>query len=117
MFNPLHSITNQELFKSTSEIKVATMKKMDGFRYEGKPSCATATSTPFSVSKDEWDAKETLVSPRRIYFMYCSMPKGMCLAEVTSNSEKIKLIALAIIKLHLSEGISHLLSQSVENSV
>ena len=44
--------------KSTSVIKIATMKIMDDFRYEGKPSCATAKSTPFAVSKDEWDTKE-----------------------------------------------------------
>ena len=44
--------------KSTSAIKIATMKNMDDFRYEGKPSRATAKSTPFAVSKDEWDTKE-----------------------------------------------------------
>ena len=109
MFNPLHSILNQELLektplqsmnterngaacpnyinyhlknevsialccrlcsnhytavqfkncsKSTSAIKIATMKNMDDYHYEGKPSCATAKSTPFAVSKDEWDTKE-----------------------------------------------------------
>ena len=110
MFNPLHSISNQELFekhlynphipkerncaarpnyinyclksevsitlhcrlcstcytavriknclKSTSAIKITTMKNTDNFCYEGKPSCATAKSTPFAVSKDEWDRKE-----------------------------------------------------------
>ena len=110
MFNPLHSILNQELFekhlynlripkernsaarpnyinyhlksvvsitlrcrlcstrytavriknclKSISEIKIATMKNMDDFHYEGKPSCATDKLTPFAVSKDEWDTKE-----------------------------------------------------------
>ena len=49
------------------------------------------------------------------------MPKGTCRAEATSNSEKIKPVALAVIELRLSEGISQsvsqLLSQSVENSV
>ena len=49
------------------------------------------------------------------------MPKGTCRAEATSNSEKIKPVALAVIELRLSEGISqsvtYLLSQSVENSV
>ena len=53
------------------------------------------------------------------------MPKGTCQAEATSNSEKIKPIALAVIELRLSEGTSqsvsqlltYLLSQSVENSV
>ena len=44
--------------KSTSAIKVATIKKMDDFHYEGKPSCTTAKLTPFTVSKDEWDTKE-----------------------------------------------------------
>ena len=33
----------------------ATMKNMDNFHYKGKPSRATAKSTPFAVSKDEWD--------------------------------------------------------------
>ena len=47
--------------KSTSAIKVATMKNMDDFLYERKPSRATAKSTLFAVSKDEWNTKE--VSP------------------------------------------------------
>ena len=38
--------------------------------------------------------------------MYCGMPKGTSQAKAMSNSEKIKLIALAV-----------MLSQSVENSV
>ena len=44
--------------KSTSAIITATMKNMDDFRYEGKPSRTTAKSTPFTVSKDEWDTKK-----------------------------------------------------------
>ena len=44
--------------KSTSAIKVATMKNTDNFCYEGNPSCATTKSTLFAVSKDEWDTKE-----------------------------------------------------------
>ena len=58
MFDPLHSITNQELFESTYAIKVATMKNMDDFHYEKKPSHATAKLTLFAVSKDEWNTKE-----------------------------------------------------------
>jgi len=38
MFNLLCSSTNQQLFKRTSEIKVVTMKIMDDFCYEWKPS-------------------------------------------------------------------------------
>ena len=49
--------------------------------------------------------------------MYCGMPKGTCQAEVTSNSEKIKPIALAVIE-RLSEGISQSVTQSViRNSI
>ena len=46
--------------KSTSAIKIATMKNTDDFRYEGKPSHAIAKSISllFAVSKDEWDTKE-----------------------------------------------------------
>ena len=41
------------------------------------------------------------------------MSRGTCQAEATSNSERIKPVALAVIELRLSEGIS----QSVENSI
>ena len=44
--------------KSTSAIKITTMKITDDFCFKGKPSRATAKSTPFAVSKDEWDTKE-----------------------------------------------------------
>ena len=36
---------------------------------------------------------------------------------MTSNSEKFKPVALAVIELCLSEGISQSVTQSVENSV
>ena len=39
------------------------------------------------------------------------MPKGTCQAKATSNSEKIKPVALAVIELHLSEGIRQSVSQ------
>jgi len=45
------------------------------------------------------------------------MPKGTSRAEATSNSEKIKVIVLAIIELCLTESISQVVSQSKENSV
>ena len=43
------------------------------------------------------------------------MPKGTCRVEATLNSEKIKPVALTVIELRLSEGISQLLTQSIEN--
>ena len=46
------------------------------------------------------------------------MPKGMYLAEATLNSEILQPVALAIIELRLSEGISQAVSQSsLENSI
>ena len=131
MFNPLHSISNQELFvkhlynpripkernsttcpnyinyclksevsimlrcrlcstcytavriknclKNTSAIKTATMKNTDNFHYEGKSSHVTTKSTPFTVSKDEWDTKED-----------------------TGKSMKNALYVLQYVKMHLS---------------
>ena len=43
--------------------------------------------------------------------MQCGMPKGTCQTELTSNSEKIKPVALAVIKLCLTEGISQSVSR------
>ena len=39
------------------------------------------------------------------------MPKGTSWAEAISNSEKIKSIALAVVELRLSEGISQSVSR------
>ena len=46
----------------------------------------------------------------RMHCMFCGMPKDTSRAEAMSNSEKIKPVALAVIELHLSEGISQLLT-------
>ena len=106
------AIRIKNCLKSTSAIKIATMKNTDDFHFEGKPLHACTKSTPFPVSKDEWDTKE---DTGKSHCMYCGMPKGTCRAEATLNSEKIKPIALAVIELCLSEGISqsvsHLVSQ------
>ena len=77
-----------------------------------------AKSTLFAVSKDEWDTKEdTGMSMKKALHVL----RYACRAEATSNSAKFKPVALAIIELRLSEGISQsvsqLLSQSVENSI
>ena len=52
------AIRIKNCLKSTSAIKIATMKNTDDFHLEGKPSRAHAKSTPFPVSKDEWDTEE-----------------------------------------------------------
>ena len=72
----------------------------------------------FSLSaKRNGTQRRTLVSPRRMHCTHCGMPKGTFRAEATSNSENIKPVALAVIELRLSEGISQSVSQSLENSV
>jgi len=48
--------------------------------------------------------------------MYSGMAKGTSQSEVMLNSEKIKPIALAIVELCESEGISQSVSQSVSQS-
>jgi len=44
------------------------------------------------------------------------MPKGTSWAEATSNSEKIKPVALAVGELRLTEGISQEVRQSVRRN-
>ena len=148
MFNPLHSISNQELFvkhlynprhtkrknsaarpnyinyrlksevsitlrcrlcstrytavriknclKSTSAIKIATMKNMDDFRYEGKPSRATAKSPPFAVTVSATQ-RRTPASPRRMHLRTAVCRKApVGPKRRPANSEKIKPIALAV---------------------
>ena len=55
---PLHSSTNQELFEKHLCNRNSHDENTDDFRFKGKPSRARAKSTPFPVSKDEWDTKE-----------------------------------------------------------
>ena len=74
---------------------------------------ATTKSTLLLSAKMNGTQRRTLVSPRKMHYVYCGIPQGTSWAEATSNSEKIKPVALAIIKLHFSEGISELLSYSV----
>ena len=94
IFNSLHSSMNQELFGKTVCNQSRHYEKCGRFPFnmQGKPSCKLAL---FTVSKDEWNAKE-LVSPCRMHWTYCSMPKGTSQAEPTWNSEIIKPVALAV---------------------
>ena len=52
-----------------------------------------------STNQDEWNTKEDTGKSLKMHCMYCGMPKGTSQAEATSNSEKIKSIASAVIKL------------------
>jgi len=66
----------------------------------------TTKSTPFVVSEDKGDTKagpgKSMKNPRH--------SKRHLLGEATLNSEKVKSVALAIVKLHESEGISQVVS-------
>ena len=97
MFDLLRSSTNQEVFEKHLCNKSNHYEK-DGqfFVTQRKPSCATTKLMLFTVSKDEW---RTLVSPCRMHYTYCGMPKGTSRAEAMSNSEKNQAHALAIIEL------------------
>ena len=61
------------------------------------------------ISKDEWNTKENT----GLVHKECIVPKGTSRAEAASNSEKIKVRALAFIELYLTEGIYQSGSQSV----
>ena len=82
------------------------MKNMDNFHFKGKPSCAKAKLTPFTASKNEWDTKEKIGKSTKNALDILWYAKRNVSAEVTSNSEKIKPVALDIIELRLSEVIS-----------
>ena len=87
------------------------MKNTDNFRFEGKPSSACAKSTPFPISKDEWDTKEDTGKSMKNALYVLWYAKRHLWAEAMSNSEKIKPVALAVIELCLSEGVSQSVSQ------
>jgi len=72
-------------------MKIMMISVMNGSHH-----MSTTKSTLSVMSQDEWDTKE---GTGRMHCMYSGMTKG---AEVTSNSEKIKPIALAIVELHKS---------------
>ena len=114
MFNSLHSNTNQELFEKNLCFQNSLYENTDDFRYKEKQSRAIARSTLFAVSKDEWDTKEDAgKSVKNALYVQWYAKRHTYQAEVTLNSEKIKLVALTVIELPLSEGISQSVTQSV----
>jgi len=101
MFDLLHSSTNQEMFEKHLCRKVATMKNTDDFSLHTKEAIMCNHQIKrFSLSaKMNGTQRRTLVSHWRMHCTYCGVPKGTSQAEATSNSEKIKPIALAVIEL------------------
>jgi len=76
----------------------------------------TANCHVCSKGKRNRAQREALVEPWFKHLNYCGWWKGISTDEATFNSEEIKPVAIAIIKLHVSEGISRSVSQSVSQS-
>jgi len=97
--------------KSTTAIKVAIMKNMDDLHYAKEAiTCNNQINAFFTVSKDEWNTKEDTGKSLK-NALDVRVLRYATWAEATLNSEKIKLVALAIIELCWSEGIRQLVSQ------
>ena len=70
------AIPIKNCLKCTSAIKVATMKDTDGFHYAKEAIMCKTKSQHFLLSaKMNGIQRRTLVSPWRMYCMYCSIPK------------------------------------------
>ena len=73
------------------------MKNTDDSHHKRKPSFTTTKSTLLAVSKDDWNTKEDSGKSMKnaLYIIIAvRMSKSTSRAEVTSNIEKIKPIAL-----------------------
>jgi len=107
MFDSLYSSKNQELFEKHLCNKSNHYEKYRRFLVtQRKPSCANTKLTSFTISNDEWNAKEDTGKSLKNALHILRYAKSTSQAEATSNSEKIKPVALAVIKLRRSEGIS-----------
>jgi len=96
--------------KRTFVIKVATMKITDELM-------EAITCLPLNWQFSWWTKmngtqRRAVLSPQRTHCMYSSMAKGTSRGEVTSNSKKIRPIALAIVELRESEGIRQALTSN-----
>ena len=78
--------------------------------------CCCRESTPCAVSKAKWDTKEDTGKSMRHALYVLWYAKRHLLAEATLNSEKIKPVVLAAIKLRFSERVSQSFSQSFSQS-
>ena len=103
VFNSLHNVMNQELFEKHLCNQSSHYKKYGRFPlWREAITCYCQIDT--FCCQQRWMGHKG--GHWWMHCTYCGVPKGTCPAEAMSNSEKIKPIALAIIKVHLSEGIS-----------
>ena len=89
------SNTNQEVFKKQS----SHYENADNFHYTREAITWNCQIDTFPLSNDEWNTKEDTGKSMKnaLHLLWCV--KGTSRAEVTLISDKIKSIALAIIKL------------------
>ena len=99
--------------------KCPLQKNTGNFHYEWKPSRATTKSTSFTVNKDEWDTKEDTGKSMKNALYVLRYAKRACIRLKPHQTVKKVPVALAVIQLRLSEGISSSVSlrQSVKNSI
>ena len=88
--------------KNNRSASAVTMENTDNSRREAI--MLTAANHHLEILAKR-NGTQRRTNPWCMHCTYCSMPKNMSLDEATSNSERIKPVALAIIKLHLSEEL------------
>jgi len=104
MFNSLHSSTNQEKHLCNQGSHHEKYRQFS--LHKGSYHVQTSNQHFSLLAKMNGTQRRMLVSPWRIHYTYCGMPIGTSRAEATLNSENVKPIALAVIELCLTEGIS-----------
>jgi len=70
-------------------------------------------NTSTAVKKGNGTQRKAKVSPWCTHRSYCGWRKGTSRAEATSNGEKNEPVALAIVEVRRSEGISQSVSQKI----
>jgi len=101
VFNLLYSSTSQELFENHLCNQGIHYEKYQRFLLCKEAIMCNHQINAFHCQQRWMEHKgaRTLVSPWRMHRTYCSMLKGISWAEAMLYSEKIKPVALAIIKL------------------
>jgi len=106
IFNALYSSINQHLFEKNLCNQSSHYENYGWFLLWIQAIKCVLQNWHFSSwEKMNGTHKRALVSPRRLHFMTSSASKDTSQAEMTSSSEKIKLVSFAIVELHWSEGI------------
>ena len=103
-FDLSHSSTNQDLFEKHQSSHYEKYRRF--LITQRKPSLATTELTPFTVSKDEWNTEEDTGKSLKNALHVLQYTKRHLSGWSNVEQRKIQLVALAVIKLHWSEGIS-----------